>query len=118
MCCLERKLFSTRKLSPEDMAMMVILLRMYSRIDIGKRFNDRQDSKDPEVILTRSHDHHLGYTRFSLDGFKGVHRNKISSFKKRFALVLNIWSHKNLKNMFLEPISGVCDVIYQGKCAL
>jgi len=112
------KFFSSGKLSPEDMAMTVILLRMYSHIDTGKRFNDRQDRKDPEVISTRSHDHHLGYTGFSLDDFKGVHRNKSCSFKKRFALVFNIWSHKNLKNMFLEPISAVCDAIYQGMFAL
>jgi hypothetical protein len=71
------KVFSTGKLSPEDMAMMVILLQMYSHIDTGKRFNDRQDRKDPEVISTRSDDHHLGYTGFSLDDFKGVHREKV-----------------------------------------
>ena len=87
---------------------------MYSHIDTGKRFNDRQDSKDPEVISTRSDDHHLGFTGFSLDDFKGVHRKIICSFKKRFALVFNIWSHKNLKNLFLDPISAVCDAIYQG----
>ena len=110
--------FSSVKLSPEDMAMTVILLRMYSHIDTGKRFNDRQDRKDPEVVSTRSHDHHLGYTGFSLDDFKCVHRNKSCSFKKRFVLVFNIWSHKNLKNMFLDPISAVCDAIYQGMFAL
>ena len=98
--------------------MMAILLRMYSHIDTGKRFNDRQDRKDPEVISTRSHDHHLGYTGFSLDDFKGVHRNKSCSFKKRFVLVFNIWSHKNLKNMFLESISAICDAICQGMFAL
>ena len=64
------KFFSSGKLFPEDMAMMVILLRMYSHIDTGKRFNDRQDRKDPEVISARNHDHHLGYTGFSLDDFK------------------------------------------------
>ena len=104
--------FSSVKLSPEDMAMTVILLRMYSHIDTGKRFNDRQDRKDPEVVSSRSHDHQLGYTGFSLDNFKCVHRNKSCSFKKRFELVFNICSHKNLKNMFLELISGVCDAIY------
>ena len=114
----KKKFFSTGKLSPEDMAMTVILLRMYSHIDTGKRFNDRQDRKDPEVVSTRSHDHHLGYTGFSLDDFKCVHRNKSCSFKKRFVLVFNIWSHKNLKNMFLDPISAVCDAIYQGMFAL
>jgi len=30
---------------------MVILLRMYSHIDTGKRFNERQDRKDPGVLL-------------------------------------------------------------------
>ena len=48
------KLFSTGKLSPEDMAMMVILLQIYSHIDTGKKFNDRQDRKDPEVFSTRT----------------------------------------------------------------
>ena len=112
------KFFSSGKLSPEDMAMTVILLRMYSHIDTGKRFYNRQDRKDPEVVSTRSHDHHLGCTGFSLDDFKCVHRNKSCSFKKRFVLVFNIWSHKNLKNMFLDPISTVCDAIYQGMFAL
>ena len=112
------KFFSSVKLSPEDMAMTVILLRMYSHIDTGKRFNDTYDRKDPEVVSTRSHDHHLGYTGFSLDDFKCVHRNKSCSFKKRFVLVFNIWPHKNLKNMFLDPISAVCDAIYQGMFAL
>ena len=112
------KFFSSVKLSPEDMAMTVILLRMYSHIDTGKRFNKIQDRKDDKVISTRSHDHHLGYTGFSLDDFKGVNRNKSCSFKKRFELVFNIWSYNKLKNMFLEPISGVCDAIYQGKCAV
>ena len=114
----KKNFFSTGKLSREDMSMTVILLRMHSHIDTGKRFNDRQDRKDEEVISTRSHDHSLGYTGFSLDDFKGVHRNKSCSFKKRFVLVFNIWSHKNLKNMFLDPISAVCDAIYQGKFAL
>jgi hypothetical protein len=72
---------------------------------------------DPEVISTKSHDNNLEYTGFSLDDFKGVHSNKSCSFKKRFALGFNIWSHKNLKNMFLEPISAVCDAIYQGMIA-
>jgi len=106
------------KLSREDMSMTVILLRMYSRIDTGKRFNNRQDRKDPEVISTRSHDHHLGYTGFSLDDFNGVHRNKKGSFKKRFVLVFNIWPHKTLKDIFLEPISGVCHAIYTGMFVL
>jgi len=110
--------FSSVKLSPEDMAMTVILLRMYSHIDTGKRFNDRQDRKDPEVISTRSHDHNFGYTGFSLDDFKCVHRNKSCSFKKKFAAVFKIWPYKNLKNMFLEPISAVCDAIYQGTFAV
>jgi hypothetical protein len=112
------KFFSSGKLSPEDMAMMVILLQMYSHINTGKRFNDRQDRKDPEVISTRSHDHHLGYTGFGLDDFKCVHRNKSCSFKKKFAAVFKIWPYKNLKNMFLEPISAVCDAIYQGTFAV
>ena len=60
----KKKFFSTGKLSLEDMSMTVILLRMHSHIDTGKRFNDRQDGKDPEVISTRSND------------FKCVHRNK------------------------------------------
>jgi hypothetical protein len=93
----KEKFFSSGNLSPEDTAMMLILLRMYSHIDTGKRFNDRQDREDPEVISTRSHDHHLGYTELSLDDFKGVHRNKSCSFKKRFALVFNISSHNNHK---------------------
>ena len=114
----KKNFFSTGKLSREDMSMTVILLRMHSHIDTGKRFNKIQDRKDDKVISTRSHDHHLGYTGFSLDDFKGVNRNKSCSFKKRFELVFNIWSYNKLKNMFLEPISGVCDAIYQGKCAV
>jgi len=114
----KKKFFSTGKLSLEDMSMTVILLRMHSHIDTGKRFNDRQDRKDPEVISTRSNDHNFGYTGFSLDDFKCVHRNKRCAFRKRFALVFNTWSHTNLKNMFLEPISSVCDAIYQGMFAL
>ena len=114
----KKNFFSTGKLSREDMSMTVILLRMHSHIDTGKRFNDRQDRKDEEVISTRSHDHNLGYTGFSLDDFKCVHRNKSCSFKKRFAPVFKIWPHKNLKNMFLQPISAVCDAIYQGMFAL
>ena len=112
------KFVSSGELSPEDKAMTVILLRMHSHIDTGKRFNDRQDRKDPEVISTRSHDHNFGYTGFSLDDFKCVHRNKSCSFKKRFAAVFKIWPYKNLKNMFLEPISAVCDAIYQGMFAV
>jgi hypothetical protein len=114
----KKNFFSTGKLSREDMSMTVILLRMHSHIDTGKRFNDRQDRKDEEVISTRSHDHNLGYTGFSLDDFKCVHRIKSCSFKKRFAPVFKIWPHKNLKNMFLQPISAVCDAIYQGMFAL
>ena len=70
----KKNFFSTGKLSREDMSMTVILLRMHSHIDTGKRFNDRQDRKDEEVISTRSHDHSLGYTGFSLDDFKCVNR--------------------------------------------
>jgi hypothetical protein len=58
------------------MPMTFILLQMYSHIDTEKRFNDRQDTTDSDVILTRSHDHHLGYTGFSLDDFNGVHMKK------------------------------------------
>jgi hypothetical protein len=112
------KFFSTGTLSDEDKTMTVILLRMHSHIDTGKRFNDRQDQKNEEVISTRSHDHNLGYTGFSLDDFKCVHRNKSCSFKKRFAPVFKIWPHKNLKSLFLEPISAVRDAIYQGMLAL
>jgi hypothetical protein len=114
----KKKFFDTGRLSSADMSMTVILLRMHSHIDTGKRFNDRQDRKDPEVISTRSPDHNLGYTGFSLDDFKCVHRNKSCSFKQRFALVFNIWSHKNLENMFIGPISHVCDALYQGMIAL
>ena len=112
------KFVSTGTLSDEDKAMTVILLWMYSHVDTGKRFNDRQDRKDEEVILTRSHDHNLGYTRFSLDDFKCVHRNRSCSFKERFVAVFKIWPYKNLKNMFLEPISAVCDAFYQGLFAV
>jgi hypothetical protein len=70
VCHFEIKIFSTGRLSPEDMSMTVILLQMHSHIDSGKRFNDRHDRKDPEVILTRSHDQNCGYTGFSLDDFK------------------------------------------------
>jgi hypothetical protein len=113
----KKKFVSTGKLSLEDVSMTVILLRMYSHIDTGKRFNKNQDKEDPEVISTRSHDHQLGYTGFSLDDFNGVHRNKSCHFKKRFALVFKFWPHKNLKNMFLEPISAVCGAMYQGMFA-
>jgi hypothetical protein len=112
------KFFFTGILSDKDKAMTVIFLRMHSHIDTGKRFNDRQDRKDEEVISTRSHDHNWGYTRFSLDDFKCFHSNKSCSFKKRFAAVFKIWPYKNLKNIFLEPISAVCDAIYQGMFAL
>jgi len=70
---LERKFFCNGKLSDEDMPMGVILPQMNSHIDTGKRFNDRQNRKDEVLISNRSHDHHLGYTGFSLDNFKGVH---------------------------------------------
>jgi hypothetical protein len=32
--------------------------------------------------------------------------------------VFKIWPYKNFKNMFLEPISAVCDAIYQGMFSL
>ena len=91
---------------------------MYSYIDTGERFKGRQDRMDPDVISTRSHDLHLGYTGFSLDDFNVVLKNKSSSFKKRFALDFNIWSHKTLKVTFLEPISGVCNAMYTGMFSL
>jgi len=55
---------------------------MYSYIDTGERFKGRQDRMDPDVISTRSQDHHLGYTGFGLDDFNGVHRNKMRYFKR------------------------------------
>ena len=103
----KKNFLSVGKLSPEDMSMTVILLRMHSHIDTGKRFNDRQDRKDPEVISTRSNDHNFGYTGFSLDDFKCVHRNKCCSFKEICACFQYVVSHEpqeyvpgaNLKRM-------------------
>ena len=69
----------------EDKSMTIILLRMYSHIDTGKRFNILNDRKDPMFFATRSKEHHLGYTGFSLDDFNGVNRDKNSSIKKVWA---------------------------------
>ena len=85
----EKSFYSTETLSLEDRSMTIILLRMYAHIDTGKRFNVLKDRKDPMVFATRSEEHHLGYTGFSLDDFNGVNRDKKCSFKTRFGQVFN-----------------------------
>ncbi len=55
--------------------MTITLLRMYSYIDTGKRFNAKKDRKDPLVVATRIDQHHLGHTGFSLDDLNGVNRD-------------------------------------------
>ena len=101
----------TGAVTREDMSMTVILLWMYWHIDTGKIFNTRNDRRDPNVVATRR-DHNLGYTGFSLDDFKCVKRDKSCSFKKRFAVVFKSWSDTTFDNVFLSPISGICEAIY------
>ena len=86
-------------------------------IDTGKIFNARKDRRDPNVVATRTDGHNLGYTGFSLDDFKCVKRDKACSFKKRFAVVFKSWSYTTFDNVFLSPISGICEAIYQSKFA-
>ena len=90
---------------------------MFWHIDTGKIFNTRNDRRDPNVVATRTDGHNLGYTGFSLDDFKCVKRDKRCSFKKRFAVVFKSWSHTTFDNVFLSPISGICEAIYQSKFA-
>ena len=112
----EKNFYSTGTLSLEDRSMTIILLRMYAHIDTGKRFNILKDRKDPMVFATRSKEHQLGYTGFSLDDFNGVNRDKKCSFKTRFGQVFNKqWTYTQFKNVFLIPISGICDALYQSK---
>ncbi len=80
----KKTFYSTETLSPEDRSMTIILIQTYSHIDTGKRFNAQKDRKNPLVVATRSKQHHLGYTGFSLDDFNGVNRDKKCSFKTRF----------------------------------
>ena len=56
--------------------MTIILLQMYAHIDTGKRFDIQKNRKDPLIVATRSEQHHLGYTGFSLDDFNGGNRDK------------------------------------------
>ena len=115
----EKNFYSTGTLSLEDRSMTIILLQMYAHIDTGKRFNIQKDRKDPLVVATRSKQHHLGYTGFSLDDFNGVNRDKNCSIKKRFGQVFNEqWTYTQFKNVFLTPISGICDALYKSKVAL
>lgn len=116
----EKHLHSTpTHLSPEARSMTIILLRMYDHIDTGKRYNIHKDREDPKVIANRREPHHLGYTGFSLDDFNGVNRDKNCSIKKRFGQVFNEqWTYTQFKNVFLTPISGICDALYKSKVAL
>jgi len=88
---------------------------MYSHIDTRKIFNSARDRPDPNVIATRTDDHKLGYTGFSLDDFNCVNRDKRFPFKKRFASVFMRWPYNTFKNVFLNPISGICETIYQSE---
>jgi hypothetical protein len=112
-----KRFSSIGSVTREDMSMTVILLRMYWHIDTGKIFNAKKDRRDPNVVATRTDGHNLGYTGFSLDDFKCVKRDKTCSFKKRFAVVFKSWSYTTFDNVFLSPISGVCEAIYQSKFA-
>ena len=116
----EKHLHSTpTHLSPEARSMTIILLRMYDHIDTGKRYNIHKDREDRKVIANRREPHHLGYTGFSLDDFNGVNRDKNCSIKKRFGQVFNEqWTYTQFKNVFLTPISGICDALYKSKVAL
>ena len=115
----EKNFYSTGTLSLEDRSMTIILLRMYAHIDTGKRYNIHKDREDPMVIANRREPHHLGYTGFSLDDFNGVNRDKNCSIKKRFGQVFNEqWTYTQFKNVFLTPISGICDALYKSKVAL
>ncbi len=102
-------------LSEEDKSMTTILIRMHDHIDTGKRFNDTRDQKDPLVDATRVHD--LGFTGVSLDNFKGYKRAQKSSFKSKFKVAFDKWKCSNFKNVFLNPISGICLSMYQSKIA-
>jgi len=105
------------KVCPEDMSMTVILLQMYWHKDTGKIFNARKERMDPKVVATKTDGHNLGYTGFSLDDFKCVKRDKTCSFKKMFEIVFKSWTYTNFDNVFLSPISGICEAIYQSKFA-
>ena len=97
--------------------MTAILLVMYSHIDTGKIYNSARDRPDSNVMATRTDDHKLGYTSFSLDDFNCVNRDKRTQFKKRFASVFKRWPYNTFKNVFLSPISGICETLYQSEFA-
>jgi hypothetical protein len=55
----------TNSILLENYLMKIRHLQLFSsdsQIDTGKRLSYRQDRKDEEDILTRSHDHNLGYS--------------------------------------------------------
>lgn len=112
-----KKFHASGTLNHQDKTMTAILLRMYSHIDTGKIFNPARDRPDSSVMATRTDDHTLGYTGFSLDDFNCVNRDKKSNFKKTFASVFKIWSYTTFKNVFLSPISGICETLYQSEFA-
>ena len=58
------------------------------------------DRKDPMVFATRSEEHQLGYTGFSLDDFNGDNRDKKCSFKTRFGQVFINSGHTLNLRMF------------------
>jgi hypothetical protein len=109
------KMASNRTLSLDDKTMTTFLFRMYDHIDTGKRFNDTKNLKDLSVDATRVHD--LGFTRVSLDDFRGVKRAKASHFKSKFKLVFEKWNYRTFNDVFLNPICEVCRTMYQSKIA-
>ena len=111
----KKKFYASGTLTHQDKSMTAILLRMYSHIDTGKIFNPARDRSDPNVKATRTKDHKFGYTGFSLDDFNCVNRDKRFPFKKRFASVFKTWPYTTFENVFLSPISGVCETIYQSE---
>ena len=112
-----KKFHASGTLNHQDKTMTAILLRMYSHIDTGKIFNRARDRPDSSVMATRTDDHKFGFTGFSLDDFNCVNRDKKSNFKKTFASVFKIWSYTTFKNVFLSPISGICETLYQSEFA-
>ena len=88
---------------------------MHSHIDTGKMFNPARHRPDPSVKAARTEDHKLGYMGFSLDDFNCVNKEKRFPFKKRFESVFKTWPYTTFKNVFLSPISGICDTIYQSE---
>jgi hypothetical protein len=112
-----KRFYESGALTQNDMTMTAILLRMYSQIDTGKIYNSKKDVQDPSVIATRTDDNKSGYTGFSLDDFNCVNRDRTTAIKKRFGIVFKSWKYKTFENVFLSPISNICETLYQSKFA-